>query len=272
MLDTRNEDTICQSLANLLHTRKEAIEVFWAKNMPEYVCRNYWEIDINLFYDYFGLNKDTFTFDEVTVYHVTTRLQKERLGEFKIDNLETVLLSENPLTMLCKRHDIIFKKEEGIAVYYRKKKMVFDAPMEARLRNRLNKLNDSCVNGFLFLENMDDSYIGLTGMPEIFSDIMVALNRRDIQEEYYKQKTCYVAVISAKIEELIFDGIDPSISDQEKTQKIVKFLLCYMGYKKTAASDYMSNPMIRLEDRYCVPAEKILEIREVNDWKDIFEY
>lgn len=30
--------------------------------------------------------------------------------------------------------------------------------------------------------------------------------------------------------------------------------------------------MIRLEDRYCVPAEKILEIREVNDWKDIFEY
>lgn len=97
--------------------------------------------------------------------------------------------------------------------------MVFDAPMVARLRDRFDKLNDSCVNGFLFLENMDDSYIGLTGMPEIFSDIMAVLNRRDIQEEYYKQKTCYVAVISAKIEELIFDGIDPSISDQEKTQK-----------------------------------------------------
>ena len=74
--------------------------MFCDKNMPEYVCRNYWEIDINLFYDYFGLNKDTFTFDEVTVYHVTARLQKERLGEFKIDNLETVLLTENPLTML----------------------------------------------------------------------------------------------------------------------------------------------------------------------------
>ena len=45
-----------------------------------------------------------------------------------------------------------------------------------------------------------------------------------------------------------------------------------MGYKKTAASDYMYNPMIRLEDRYCVPAEKILEIREVNEWKEIFEH
>lgn len=272
MLDTRNEDTICQSLAEILHTGKEAIEVFWAKTMPEYVCRNYWEIDINLFYDYFDLNKDTFILDEVAVYHVTTRLQKERLGEFKIDNFETVLLTENPLTMLCKRHDIIFRKEEGIAVYYKKKKMVFDASMQARLRNRLDKLNDSCVNGFLFSENMDDSYIGLTGMLEIFSDIMVALNRRDIQEEYYKQKICYVAVISAKIGELIFDGIDPLISDEEKTQKIVKFLLCYMGYKKTAASDYMSNPMIRLEDSYCVPAEKILEMREVNDWKEIFEH
>ncbi len=101
-------ESIYQSLAEILHTGKEAIEVFWAKTMPEYVCRNYWEIDINLFYDYFDLNKDTFIFDEVAVYHVTTRLQKERLGEFKIDNLETVLLTENSLTMLCKKGDNIF--------------------------------------------------------------------------------------------------------------------------------------------------------------------
>jgi len=119
---------------------------------------------------------------------------------------------------------------------------------------------------------MDDSYIGLTGMPEIFSDIMVALNRRDIQEEYYKQKTCYLATISAKIEDIIFDGVDPNISCQEKTQKIVQYLFCYMGYKKTAIISYISNPMIRLEDKYCVPAEKIVEIKEIYDWKEIFEH
>ena len=142
MLDTRSEVAICQSLADILGTRKEAVEVFWAKAMPEYVNQDYWEI--------------------------TTRLLREELGEFRIDNLETVLLTENPMTALCKEHDIIFKREEGIAVYYRGKRVSFNKPMEVRLRNRLDKVNDSCVNGFLFSERMDDSYIGLTGMPEIF--------------------------------------------------------------------------------------------------------
>lgn len=45
-----------------------------------------------------------------------------------------------------------------------------------------------------------------------------------------------------------------------------------MGYKKTAITSCMSNPMIRLEDTYCVPAEKIVEIREIYDWKEIFEH
>jgi len=137
MLDTRSEFAICQSLADILGTRKEAVEVFWAKTMPEYVNRAYWEIDVNLFYDYFGLNKENFIFDEIMFYHVTTRLSKEKLGEFKVDNLENVLLTENPMIMLCKRHDIMFKREKGIAVYYRGKRVLFDKPMEARLRNRL---------------------------------------------------------------------------------------------------------------------------------------
>lgn len=272
MLDTRSEAAICQSLADILGTRKEAVEVFWAKAMPEYVNQDYWEININIFYEYFGLSKDDFVFDKVMFYHVTTRLLREELGEFRIDNLETVLLTENPMTALCKKNDIIFKREEGIAVYYRGKRVSFNKPMEARLRNRLDKVNDSCVNGFLFPERMDDSYIGLTGMPEIFSDIMVALNRRDIQEDYYKQKTCYLAAISARVEDIIFDGFDPKITCQEKTQKNIQYLLCYMGYKKTAITSCMSNPMIRLEDTYCVPAEKIVEIREIYDWKEIFEH
>ncbi len=40
MLDTRNKDMICRSLAGMLGTRKEQIEVFLAKTMPDYTCKN----------------------------------------------------------------------------------------------------------------------------------------------------------------------------------------------------------------------------------------
>lgn len=102
MLDTRSEETICKSLGNILGIRKEALEVFWARTMPDYVCKHYWEIDTGIFYDYFNLTKDEFVLNEVVFYHVTTRLTEQRLGEFKIDNLEEVLLSDNPMTQLCK--------------------------------------------------------------------------------------------------------------------------------------------------------------------------
>lgn len=272
MLDTRSEDAICESLANILGNSKEAVEIFFAKAMPDYTGISYWEIDTDIFYNYFGLKEEEFTIDEVVFYHVTTRLSKQELGEFRIDNLETVLLTNNPLTQLCKKYDIIFKLEEGIAVYYKGKKVLFEKPMEARLRNRLDRINDSCVNGFLFPELMDDSYIGLTGMPEIFSDIMTALERRDIQQEYFREKTCYLVTLITKTENLIFDGLDLKLTCQEKTQKIIQYLLCYIGYKKTQIDSYVKNPMVRLADSYCVPANEIVDIKEIHDWKEIFEH
>lgn len=272
MLDTRSEETICKSLGNILGTRKEALEVFKEKTMPDYVCKHYWEIDTGIFYDYFNLTKDEFVLNEVVFYHVTTRLTEQRLGEFKIDNLEEVLLADNPMTQLCKKHDILFKREDGIAVYYKGNRKIFDKPMEARLRNRLDRANDSCVNGFFFPEWMDNSYTGLTGMPEIFSDIMVSLDRRDIQQEYFEKKTCYLATVETKIGDMVFDGSNPNMTSQEKTQKIMQYLLCYMGYKKTASDFYVSNPMVRLADSYNVPADEIIEIKEIHDWKEIFEH
>lgn len=59
-------------------------------------------------------------------------------------------------------------------------------------------------------------------MPENFSDIMVSLNRRDIQQEYFEKKTCYLATISTPIDKMIFDCADLRMSNQEKTRKIVQ--------------------------------------------------
>lgn len=62
------------------------------------------------------------------------------------------------------------------------------------------------------------------------------------------------------------------MTSQEKTQKIMQYLLCYMGYKKTVSDFYVSNPMVRLADSYNVPADEIIEIKEIHDWKEIFEH
>ena len=45
-----------------------------------------------------------------------------------------------------------------------------------------------------------------------------------------------------------------------------------MGYKKTASDFYVSNPMVRLADSYNVPTDEIIEIKEIHDWKEIFEH
>lgn len=78
MLDTRNEKAIHESLSAELNVRKETVQVFFAKYMPDYVCKNYWEINLSIFYEYFDLKKEVFTFDEVVFYHVTTRLSRQK--------------------------------------------------------------------------------------------------------------------------------------------------------------------------------------------------
>lgn len=100
----------------------------------------------------------------------------------------------------------------------------------------------------------------------------MSLDRRDIQQEYFEKKTCYLATVETKIGDMVFDGSNPNMTSQEKTQKIMQYLLCYMGYKKTASDFYVSNPMVRLADSYNVPADEIIEIKEIHDWKEIFEH
>lgn len=272
MLDTRTEESIYNSLADILKVRKEKVELFFSHNMPEFLGKGYWEIDLDIFYKYFNLEKESFQIDSVTIHHVTTRLNSEGvLEQLEIENLETVLLSDNSLTQLCKKYGVRFEKEEGIAVYCEGIRKEFKNPLEARLRSRLDNLRDSCVNGFLFPEMMNNCYIGLTGMPEIFSDLMGALNKKEAQYEYFKNKKCFLATIKVNISELIFDGSKPDLILQEKTEQLLRYIIGYVYYKILSDDGYMSNPIIRLPDNKCVPHDEILSIREIFDYKEIFD-
>ena len=102
-------------------------------------------------------------------------------------------------------------------------------------------INIETPTGTIALKKTSEDGV-VEGMPEIFSDIMVSLDRRDIQQEYFEKKTCYLATVETKIGDMVFDGSNPNMTSQEKTQKIMQYLLCYMGYKKTA-SDFYENQM-----------------------------
>lgn len=106
---------------------------------------------------------------------------------------------------------------------------------------------------------------------EIFSDLMGALNKKEAQYEYFKNKKCFLATIKVNISELIFDGSKPDLILQEKTEQLLRYIIGYVYYKILSDDGYMSNPIIRLPDNKCVPHDEILSIREIFDYKEIFD-
>lgn len=273
ILDTASEENIYKSLDKILNVENGKTKEFFQKNCYRYLNLEYWEIDLDLFYKEFSLESD-FCIDGITIYHITTRLEDTMKENFVIDNLETVLLTENSLTKFLKDYQIEFnKKEDGIDVFYNGGKCQFKGSENARLRNRLCKLNDSCVNGFLFNEKMDYMYIGLTGMPEIFSDLMNSLGRTDLKQEYLKRRKSYEVTIKVPIDDLIFDDDSQIQNCSEKTKLILKYVTNYLCYKMSKGKCYcFNNPIIRLPDDKNVDNEYIHAIRCIEDAKEIFKW
>ncbi len=275
MIDTRCDELIYESLANLLDVSNTKLKSYIMTNIQKYLNLDYYSICLEEFYDYFNISDNSFKIKSITIHHVTTRLNNVDKNSFTIDNLENVLLSKNPLTDLCADNEIIFKKEDGISIYHKNKKVDYEKlpPSLSRIKNRLKNLKDSCVNGFLFAEEMDHAYIGLTGMPEIFSDIMRSIDRQDVQMQYFQNKKCYLVSIDVNVQDFIFDG-EPNLNIYTKSNRILKHLINYLCFKTNKNKSYLSfkNPMIRLPDNYNVMPKEIVEIRQIYDFKEIFCY
>lgn len=273
ILDTTSDLSIYESLANILAVREDDVRTFLLCNLQKYI--NYWEyqIDLQPFYKEFSLGEE-FALEGVTIHHVTTRLGEVKKETFNIDNLENLLLGQNTVTEFFKEYEIDFKREQGISMYYKgKKKDKYEGYADGRLRNRLDNLNDSCVNGFLFDEWMDNSYIGLTGMPEIFSDLLSSLDRRDIQSEYFKNMKCYMATIDISIDDFIFDNYTHLRSPSEKTRLILQYVIAYLCFKFSNDEYYpFNNTIIRLPDNKNVKSSEIRMLRQIFDYKEIFKY
>lgn len=272
ILDTTSVNNILVSLGKILNTSTDKLKRFLDNNFERYSYKEYWELDLDSFYNEFKIKEESFYFEYITIHHVTTRLTNNSNSEhFSIDNLEKVLLSDNTLTKFFKENQIEFLNNNGIVVYYNGEIAKFSSNYSPRLKKRLESLNDSCVNGFLFSDEMPFIYSGLTGMPEIVSDILTALNRTDLKEKYYKNKKCFVATIKVDIDDFIFDDFNKVTSKFKKSQIILKYIICYLYLKHTKDIYYpFENPIIRLPDNKNINNDDIILLKLVSHYKQIF--
>ncbi|MBN1062686.1 MULTISPECIES: hypothetical protein [Clostridium] len=266
ILDTGSVNCIYDSLAKILNTNNDKLKQFIENNFNGY------ELDLDSFYNEFRIKKDNFYFECISIHHITTRLTTENTSEsFSIDNLEKVLLSDNSLTKFFKENQIRFLNDDGIVVYYNDEIANFTGYTTARLKKRLNYLNDSCINGFLFSDEMPCIYSGLTGMPEIVSDILTALNRTDLQKKYFENMKCFVSTIKVNIDDFIIDNLNEVTSKVEKSKIILKYVLSYLCLKYANNIYYsFENPIIRLPDNINIDNSSILYLKEISNYRQIF--
>lgn len=276
ILDTRNEDSVRKSLASILNCNEQDIVSFIISYIPKYSFTNVQSISLDGFYKYFNMNIDDIKIDYVTLNHVTTRFKNEIIEGESLKPLSEILGDNNLLTEFMKNHDIVFEKNNSrIETYYKGVLIDWNKIYNystARIKNRLwgyNEKQDICINGFLFQEEMDNSYIFLTGIPEIIQDIVCALDREDIGYEYCKEINCYVLVCSVDINDFIFDEMS-NLNNNEKKELLLKYMINYLISKFIKRESYIDNPVIRIPDTNEIKAQDIIDVRQIYDYKELF--
>ena len=273
LINTTSVESLYASLAEFFKVEEEVLKRFISDNIDEYINMDCRDVDLDKFFDIVNLKENELAFTYITINHVTTRLDKEiNLDTFKIDNLENVLLSENSLTNFLKNKGIEFRMKEGIEVFYNGELVNFTGTYSARLNKRLKCLKDSCINGFLFGDEMPSIYGDLTAVPEIVSDIIMELDKKEIIYEYMRNVRCFVASITVSIDDLIIDELSFITSKIEKSKNILRYILIYLAYKNVnSIYNSCKNPIIRLPDNKNVTSGNIFNLREIQHYKEVFK-
>lgn len=278
LLDTRNEEYIKKSLANILNCNEDKITGFVVKYLPRYSFANAQSISLEEFYQYFNVRINDIKIDYITLNHVTTRFKNDIVEGKPLKPLSTILGENNLLTEFMKNHEIVFEKHNTRIETFYKGNMLdwnkFDSYSVGRLKNRLwgyNDKQDICVNGFLFQEEMDNSYIFLTGIPEIIQDIVCALDREDIGYEYCKKINCYVLVCKVDINDFLFDTMS-KIGNEEKKELLLKHMINFLICKFIKKESYIDNEIVRIPDSKKILINDIISIRQIFDYKEIFQH
>lgn len=285
ILILKDVNSIYKSLSNILCVNETTIKWFIARKSIFY--RQLEDVSLD---DFFGkifneqIKKDDLynriKFNWVTVSHFSSRLDDKNIEKKPLHNLFDVLINDTDLSFYMKENGFQFVKEKNsIITFYKGEKVNWEDFYEEELKNgnpnriqvRLVRgykgVNDKCINGFLFAEDLyKNNYVKniLSGCPEIIKDICGVLGRKDMIKYIENNSQNYVITFKEKVSNIIFDG-NSKLNYKSKIYRIYKYVILYLCSKFCNKWDENSNnPITRVKDDINVSIENIVEVKKVD--------
>lgn len=277
IIDTRDKDSIQESLAKLFGVNIVIIYEFFNKEIQRYIKNkkiDYEFPDFRNLVDFLKLKtgnkffKIEFSKIFITLTHITTRSNSSNNNE-PLYNMYEALINKTEISNYLKSKNIEFSKEKNFLKCYFNGKIVnfneyrtsYNSSIISMIERRLNN-KDHCINGFLFQNNAEknSNIIHLKYGPEIMNNIMrvLGIDNRD----WFEKRNIYKIIVKVPflkviIDEYSFEEIE--YNEEEKMIKIVtaliKGVISLVIDKEISEKD---NYILRLEENLSIPAESII--------------
>ena len=210
----------------------------------------------------------------IQMYHLSRRLDGTDIHVNQ--NLKQLLLESSPLSMFFRKYKVTFTDNEGhIDMYYKgmiqplHNEYLYDRGNMYYLRSRLsyNKVQDFCVNGFVFRSHLEqNSYFStLAYCPELVQNIEWLLNIDGMAREYYENSKYYCIEYLIPLSEVIFDMNYTPDSIQEKTRVFLeKAILRLYDNWRDGSFVCDDNLILRLSDDAEIKPEWFVNAEQLN--------
>lgn len=274
VLDGFSPETVYNSLCNILNINKSEIDKYIKENLYRIKREdNFWEynnIDINeLFSSIYSTNINDeellslIKFDVVTVFHLTTAIDKENILKQGLLNLKSLFVKDNSIKTYLKKFGIELKREnDKYLVLYNDKEI--DYTKNALFKRRLDW--DACVNGFLFRDNIEknSNVEHLNMCPEFIQNICQCINKKSIIKEWERKSKPTIVKFFVNVDDIHLSTYGFEIQlEIEKYKFYITKAIEFLLFKKTGYWDDDNNTMIYLNEGIDVLPEQIMELIEV---------
>lgn len=117
IINTLNVDTVYSSLANIIGVLEENIRYYIIRNHFKIIKTDVEEIDIDDFINFLYKNNPlksiNLLFDELTISHLTSRLEKKDLKQEPLYNLFNALINKTEINTFLQNAGITFVEQEN---------------------------------------------------------------------------------------------------------------------------------------------------------------
>lgn len=276
-LNTLGKHEIYKSIFEITGAKEQCIKEYILENMEEIVGCHYddssiFRMDINNFMEIIGCERLQ-TISKVVVNHITPR---KDVNEICCDGLQTlphVLTGETSLARYLRNMGLTFEFVDNQVVMKKNNEYVdLRSLQQSNLNARFGdycSLNDFNVNGYLFVNPFNIDFVrGWLGSPEILKSIATAYGKNSIADDYADQCNNYLVSFDVKIDNVDLEGFSDMISNEYKTELLVKYGLMSLAYYEIPRKPFfqMYNPIIFLKRNYDVQGGDICKT-----WKFKYE-